>query len=96
MSRPVPPDVTIRVRVQPKASRDEILGLREDTWRVRVTAPPEGGRANQAVIALLAGALDIPRSRVSIERGHASRDKLVRVESLALEEVQRRLAGRAG
>ena len=86
------PGASIKVRVQPRASRDEILDLREDTWRVRVTARPEGGRANQAVIDLLAGALGIPRSRVNIERGHASREKLVRVESLGPAEVQRRLA----
>jgi uncharacterized protein YggU (UPF0235/DUF167 family) len=56
-----------------------------------VTAPPEGGRANEAVIGLLAGALDVPKSRVNIIRGMASREKLVMIESLTREEVQRRL-----
>jgi uncharacterized protein YggU (UPF0235/DUF167 family) len=60
---------------------------------VRVTAPPEDGRANEAVVALLAEALDVPKSRVRILRGHAAREKQIAVDSLTLEEVVRRLAG---
>lgn len=88
------PGATIKVRVQPRASKDEVLGYRGDTLRVRVTAPPEGGKANEAVVALLAGALAVARSRVHIVRGESSRDKLVQVESLGPEEVQRRLESR--
>jgi uncharacterized protein YggU (UPF0235/DUF167 family) len=58
---------------------------------VRVTAPPDGGRANEAVIALLAGALGVAKSRINIVRGMASREKVVMIESLTQEEVQRRL-----
>lgn len=85
------PTATIKVRVQPRASKGEILGYRGDALRVRVTAPPEGGRANEAIIALLARALGVAKSRVSIVRGMASREKVVLVESLSQEEVQRRL-----
>jgi uncharacterized protein len=91
MSDSPQPDTTIKVRVQPGASRSEILECREGVWRLRVAAPPEGGRANQAVIALLAEALGVPRGRVHIQLGHASRDKLVLVKSLEAAEVQRRL-----
>ena len=91
MAQQSQPSATIKVRVQPRASKDEILGCRGDALRVRVTAPPEGGRANEAVIGLLAGALDVPKSRVNIIRGMASREKLVMIESLTREEVQRRL-----
>ena len=91
MAQQSQPVTTIKIRVQPRASKDEVLGFRGDAWRVRVTAPPEGGKANEAVISLLAGALGIARSRVLIMRGHTSREKLVQVESLGLEEVQARL-----
>jgi hypothetical protein len=91
MAQQPQPGATIKVRVQPRASRDEIVGWRGDAWRLRVTAAPEGGKANEAVIALLARALGIARSRLHIVRGHASREKQVQVESLGLEEVQARL-----
>ena len=81
----------IRVRVQPKASRNEVVEYRDDVLRVRVTAPPEDGKANAAVIVLLAESLGIARSRVRLTRGHASRDKLVEVESMDGVELRRRL-----
>ena len=81
----------IRVRAQPKASRNEVVEYRDDVLRVRVTAPPEDGKANAAVIVLLAESLGIARSRVKLTRGHASRDKLVEVESMDGVELRRRL-----
>ena len=59
--------------------------------RVNVTAPPEDGRANEAVIALLAEALAVGKSRLTIVKGQKSRTKSVAVESLAPEEAGRRL-----
>ena len=81
----------IRVRAQPKASRNEVVEYRDDVLRVRVTAPPEDGKANAAVIVLLAESLGIARSRVRITRGHSYRDKLVEVESMDGVELRRRL-----
>ena len=89
-SRPQP-NANIKVRVQPRAARDQVLGYQDDALRLRVKAPPEGGRANEAAISLLAEALGITKGRIDIVRGHTSRDKLVSVESLTLEEVRRRL-----
>ena len=85
----------VRVRVQPKSSRNQVVGCRGETLRLRVTAPPEEGQANEAVVSLLAGVLDVPKSRIEIVRGHASRDKMV-VVWLAPEEVRRRLEEQAG
>ena len=90
MSQPPQPSTRLRVRVQPKSSKNEVVGYRGGTLRLRVTAPPEGGRANEAVISLLADALDLPKSQVEIVRGHASRDKLL-VVWLTSEEIKRRL-----
>lgn len=84
----------LRVRVQPRASRSEIVGWRADgALSVRVAAPPVEGRANAAVAALLAGALDLRPSAVTVERGARGRDKLVRVEGVTLEEIRRRITG---
>ena len=83
---------TIKVRVQPKASRDQVVGFSGDTLRLRVTAPPKAGKANQAVIALLSDALGIAKFRVRIIRGRSSRDKLVSIASLTGEQVLLRLA----
>ena len=90
------PAASIKVRVQPGASENQVVGYQRGVLRLRVTAPPQEGRANQAVISMLAAVLGIAKSRVRIVRGHASREKLVSVESLTTEEVQQRLEGRSG
>ena len=76
------------VKVQPKASRDQVVGYRDDVLQLRVTAPPDKGRANAAVVALLAYALGVAKSRVRIVRGQSSRDKVLTVESLTPEDVR--------
>ena len=84
--------VRIRVRVRPGARRESVVGFREDgALKLDVTAPPEGGRANQAVVALLAEALGVARSRIAVTRGISSRDKSVTVEDLTEDEVRKRL-----
>jgi uncharacterized protein (TIGR00251 family) len=83
--------ISIKVRVQPRASKDEVLGYQGDALHLRVTAPPEAGKANEAVVSLLAEVLDVAKSQIRIVRGHTSRDKLISVVSLTLEEVQQRL-----
>jgi hypothetical protein len=76
------------VKVQPKASRDQVVGYRDGVLQLRVTAPPDKGRANAAVVALLADALGVAKSRVRIVRGQSSRDKVLAVESLTQEDVR--------
>lgn len=76
----------LRIRAQPGASRDAIEGLAEDAsgqrhLKVRVTAAPEKGRANAAIEALLAKALGLPRSAVSVEKGETQRIKTVRISA---------------
>jgi hypothetical protein len=96
MPRPTTDGTLLRVRVQPRAARDAIVGWRDGVLAVRVTAPPVDGRANRAVTALLADALGIRPSAVSVAAGERRRDKLVRVAGLAERVVQARLAGDAG
>ena len=84
----------LRVRVQPRASRAAIGDWREDgTLTVHVTAPPVDGRANAAVGALLAAALDVPAATVRVVHGERARDKLVRVAGLTPADIRRRLEG---
>ena len=72
----------LRVRVTPRAARNEMAGERDGVLLVRVTAPPEGGRANTAVCRLIAKELDIGSTRVSVVRGARSREKLVEIDGL--------------
>ena len=74
-----------------RASRNRVAGFRDGTLRVSIAAPPLDGRANAALVELLADTLGVAKSRVSIVRGLASRDKVVAVEGLAAEEIQRLL-----
>ncbi len=77
--------------MQPRASRDEVAGLQGEAVKVRVTAPPVEGEANEAVVRLLSRSLEVPRSAVSIARGQTGRRKRVRIEGLEAAEVRRRL-----
>ena len=82
----------LQVRLQPRASANAIAGVRDGVVRVRVTAPPVDGAANDALVALLAKALGIGRGRVSLVRGRSSRNKVVRVDGLTEEEALALLA----
>lgn len=77
------------VRVQPRARADEIVGERGGALLVRVTAPPEGGRANDAVRRLIARRLRVGVTRVEIVRGGSARDKVVRVAGVPQAQAHR-------
>jgi uncharacterized protein (TIGR00251 family) len=80
--------------VQPRAARTEIVGWRGDgALSVRVVAPPVEGQANAAVAALLAKALGVNASAVTVEHGTRGRDKLVRVAGLTPARIRQRLEG---
>lgn len=82
----------LSLRVSPGAARTAVVGRHGDGWKVRVAAPPEGGKANDAVVALLAETLDVARRDVEIVSGHGARDKIVALAGLGPEEIERRLA----
>lgn len=75
------------VGVQPQASRDEIVGVREGVLRVRLTAPPVEGAANETLIRFLARRLGIPRRDMEILQGRKSRRKRIKVCGLSPQEV---------
>ncbi len=72
-------DVLIRVKAVPGASRDEIAGPVGDRLKVRVSAPAQAGRANKAICRVIADALGVKPNQVSVERGHAGPEKILRV-----------------
>ena len=82
----------LRLRIQPGASRAGIVGRHGDGWKVRVTAAPEGGKANDAVLRLLAERLDLPGKRLTLVSGPSSRDKIVELHGIDAAEAERRLA----
>ena len=87
------PRARLAVRVQPGARRDALTGrLASGEWKLAVTAPPEDGRANAAVVELLAGLLGVRRRQVTVARGSSARGKQVDVEGLDAREAERRLA----
>ena len=81
--------VTFSVRVQPKASSARIAGEYAGSLKLAVTAAPEAGKANEAVVKLLAGALGVPNSSVRIVSGHASRRKIVHIGGIGVEEIRK-------
>jgi uncharacterized protein (TIGR00251 family) len=82
---------SINLRVTPSASRDAVMGWRGDVLRLRVAAPAQRGKANDAVLRLLAAALGIERQRLRIVRGETSRQKVVSVDGLDESEIRARL-----
>lgn len=70
------------VHVQPGGSRDEVVGRHGDALKVKVSAPPEGGKANSAVCRLLAGAFDVPRTSVHVVSGGSSRRKRIGIDDI--------------
>ncbi len=87
---------TLSVKVTPGARRDEVVGWNGGVLRLRVSAPPQDGRANAAVVALLAGALGVRKSAVAISAGRASAHKRVEIEGLTRNEVEQRLGSATG
>ena len=75
--------ISFAVRVTPRAAANAVTADPSGGLRVRVTAPPAEGAANDAVVAVLAKALDLPRSAVRIERGRSARIKTVSVPATA-------------
>jgi uncharacterized protein (TIGR00251 family) len=81
----------VRLRVSPGAGRAEIVGRHGDGWKVRVAAVPEHGRANDAVVRLLAETLEVPRAAVTVVSGHTGRDKIVELDGVGAAIAEQKL-----
>jgi uncharacterized protein len=83
--------ILLSVKLQPRASANEIGEALGNELRIKVTAPPVDAAANEALVKLLARELDCPRNRVELVRGHTSRHKIVKLYGLSPEDVVKRL-----
>ena len=86
----------VRLRVSPGANSAHVVGRHGEAWKVRVAAPPEGGRANEAVVRLLAETLSLSRDAVTLVSGHGARDKIVQLTGIDPTQIERRLSSAAG
>lgn len=84
-------EALIRVRLTPRSSRDEILGLEEGVLRIKLTAPPVEGEANKALVAFLSKALRVPKGSVAIVSGERSREKSLSIRGMTAQEVKEAL-----
>ncbi len=84
-------ETRLALHVQPGSKRSEVVGLVDRVLRVRVAARAQDGKANEALIDLLAALLGLPKSRIRILHGLAARKKVVAVQGLSQEEALRRL-----
>jgi uncharacterized protein (TIGR00251 family) len=82
----------LRLRVAPGAVRGQIVGRHGEAWKVRVAAPPEKGRANDAVVRLLAESLSVPRDAITLVSGPGARDKVVELTGLDSAAIEERLS----
>lgn len=90
--RESPEGVVLPVLVVPGASKERIAGLYGQRLKVAVQAPPEKGKANKALVSVLARALDLKKGQLSIIRGETQRQKDVLVSSITLKDLEAKLA----
>ena len=83
--------VVLKVQVQTRASRDEVVGPHGDSLKVRITAAPVAGAANKHLLKFLAKRLKIPQSQLSLKSGATSRAKSIEIEGMSADEVRQRL-----
>ena len=86
-----PKGVVLPVRARPGAKRNELVDEHDGALRLTVTAPPDRGRANAAIIALLAEELNLPRSRFEILAGETARIKRILIAGIAADDLRARI-----
>lgn len=85
------PSTTLSVRVLPRSSKDEIVGKQDDIYKIRLTAPAVEGKANKALIALLAKRLGLAKTHIRIVSGERARIKSIRIDGMPPDQVDARL-----
>ena len=93
--RAQPDGSLLSVKLQPRASKNEIVGPAGDELKIKVTAPPVDAAANEALVKLLAEKLDCARNRIELVRGQKSRHKVLKLHGFTTEEIFQKLSGQA-
>ncbi len=89
-----PASATFSVRIQPRASKNEIIQMEGGGIKIRLTAPPVDGAANEALVKFLSAELGVSKSQVEIISGHTSKNKIVRIEGVSQDAAERLLNNR--
>jgi len=84
--------LTFAVKVVQRASKNQVVGAEGGALKIRLTAPPVEGKANDALIEFLANMLGVRRAQIEIVTGHASRRKIVRVRGVTAKQVKEKIA----
>jgi len=82
---------TLAVRIQPRASKNSVMGMEDGSFKIRLTAPPVDGAANEALVEFLSEILSVSKSSVEIISGHTSREKRVKISGIGEADVTRLL-----
>lgn len=85
--------VIFKVRVQPRASKNQVAELLGDAIKIRLTAPPVDGEANKALQDYIAKLFKIPKGRVELVSGHTGRNKYIRVKNVTTNTVRKIILG---
>ncbi|WP_456369864.1 DUF167 domain-containing protein [Thermodesulfatator atlanticus] len=91
MLKPYKDGFALDVYLQPKASKDEIIGPYQEALKIKLKAPPVEGKANKALVSFLAKRLSLPKNHLKIISGLTSRRKRIYIEGLTKEEISKRL-----
>ena len=78
----------LAVRIRPGAAASQVVEFRDNAWQIRIAAPPVEGKANDRLIEFLSGVLKVRKSAISIQRGHAARNKLLSIEGVSDAEIK--------
>ncbi|MGW8394464.1 DUF167 domain-containing protein [Pseudoduganella sp. HUAS MS19] len=87
----LPGGVRVAVQIQPNAKKTEVVGVLDDVLKIKLAAQPIEGKANEALVKWLAGALGVSRSAVTLTHGQTNKKKLLEVAGVTLEDVARLL-----
>ncbi len=80
---------TLSIRIQPRSSKNEIILMEGGGFKIRITAPPVDGAANEALIRFLADIFSVARSQIEIVSGHNSKNKIIRIQGVGKEDTER-------
>jgi uncharacterized protein (TIGR00251 family) len=88
--------VRLKLRIQPRSSKNAVEGVYGGSLKIRLTSPPVEGEANKALVKFLAGLLGVKKADITIESGHKSRNKSVVISGLGVDEAERILSNAGG
>ena len=83
--------IKISIKVQPNSNRNEVVGVVNGVWKIKIAAPPDKGKANKELVDFLSELLDIKKDRINILRGQTSHNKIVEIEGLSAESLSARM-----